>query len=263
MLIASVVVCGGSLLIASNPEVPFNPLPLATLPPVLEFPSPTPTVPTNTPTATFTPSLTPSATSTASETPLPTASNTPTPSDTPTATQTPSITPTPVLPGFPTRPPAPSNTPDPALPITGDGAPAQPGINIPTPGGLPPLALDINAVFPFVVEEPILQANDNPQGCDWLSIAGVVTGLLGEPIINLPVEVSGEGFQEVRFAGSSPLFGQSGWEINVGSAPRNEAFSVRLLGPAGEPLSEFVIVQTGDTCGQNVTFIEFSQVRDY
>lgn len=263
MLVASLVVCGGSLLIASNPEVPFNPLPLHTLPPVLEFPTPTPTVPTDTPTATFTPSQTPSVTPTASDTPLPTASSTPTPSDTPTVTPTPTITPTPVLPGFPTRPPAPTNTPDPSLPVTGDGAPAQPGINIPTPGGPPPLALDTDAAFPFVAEEPVLQANENPQGCDWLSIAGVVTGLLGEPIINLPVEVSGDGFQEVRFAGSSPLFGQSGWEINVGNAPREDTFSVRLLGPAGEPLSDFVVVPTGDTCQENVTVVTFTQVRDY
>jgi hypothetical protein len=260
MLIASVVVLGGSLLIVANPEVPFNPLPLATLPPVLEFPTATLTY---TPSATFTPSFTPSLTATPSLTPTASPSNTPSPTNIPTDTPTPTITPTPVLPGLPESTPAPSNTPDPSLPVTGDGAPAQPGINIPTPGGLPPLALDTNAEFPFVVDEPVYQANSNPQGCDWLSIAGTVTGLLGEPVINLPVEVSGDGFQEVRFAGSSPLFGQSGWEINVGNAPRNLTFSVRLLGPTGEALSGFVLVETGDTCQENVTLVRFNQVREY
>jgi hypothetical protein len=181
----------------------------------------------------------------------------------PSITPSPTITNTPVLPGLPSNTPAPTNTPDPSLPVTGDGAPAQPGINIPTPGGAPPLALDANAEFPFVAEEPILQANENPQGCNWLSIAGTVTGLLGEPIINLPVEVSGDGFQEVRFVGSSPLFGQSGWEINVGNAPRVDTFSVRLLGSTGEPLSGFTLVETGDSCAENVTFVRFRQVREY
>ena len=260
LLIASVVVLGGSLLIVANPEVPFNPLPLSTLPPVLEFPTPTLTY---TPSATFTPTFTPSLTPTPTLSPTSSPTHTPTLTLTPTITPSPTITPTPVLPGLPQPTLPPSSTPDPSLPVSGDGAPAQPGINIPTPGGLPPLALDTDAEFPFVAEEPVYQANSNPQGCDWLSIAGTVTGLLSEPIINLPVEVSGDGFQEVRFAGSSPLFGQSGWEINVGNAPRSGSFSVRLLGPTGEPLSGFTLIETGDTCQENVTLVRFTQVREY
>jgi hypothetical protein len=258
LVIGSVVMIGGTLLILANPDVPFNPLPPPTEPVLLQFPSltPTPTI-TNTPTITLTPTITDTPTITPTFTPSMTftPSNTPPPSFTPTYTPTVTTTPTSVLPGIPTR------TPNPNDPSGGGGQLAQPGIVIPT--GSAPLNQDANAPFPFTADPPIYQPNTNPQGCDWLSIAGTVTGLLGEPILNLAVEVSGEGFTEVQFTGTAPLFGASGFEVNLGSEPQAQDFAVRILGSTGEPLSDYISVTTGSTCEENVLLLPFRQVKRY
>ncbi|MFP4322015.1 MAG: hypothetical protein ACLFTK_06140, partial [Anaerolineales bacterium] len=236
MVIGSVLVLGGSLLIVANPAVPFNPLPLPTLPPRLSIPSATPTsTATHTPTITPTSSPTLTPTTSATFTPSPTASPTATPTITPTATMTPSptLTPTPVLQGLPTRTPLPSPTTDPAGPTDAEGTPAQPGINLPggpQPGSNPPpLALNSDAGFPFMAIERNQVPNPNTEDCNWLSIAGTVTGLLGEPLTDIAVEVSGDQFLEVRFSGTAPAWGPSGFEINVGNRPAAREFAVRLL----------------------------------
>jgi len=257
MIVASIIILGGSLLIAANPDVPFNPLPLPTLPAVLEIPSPTPTIPSPTPSPTATASATYTPSTTATETATATASATYTPSATATATATPTETSTPVLPGLP--PPS-SATANPATPITAEGLPAQPGIIIPT-GEVPPLGQITDAPFPFLARTITYQTSAN--GCEWLSIAGSVTGFLGEPLLNIPVEVTRSQFAEVRFSGTAPRFGGSGFEINVGNRPISQNFSVRLLSPTGQSLSDFVVVETGATCEENVAFIAFYQVRDY
>ena len=259
LVLASVVVLGGSLLIAGNPDVPFNPFPPPTEPPRLAQATFTPSVtftpsitPTYTPSQTLTPSITPTYTPSLT----PTITDTPTPSNTPTPSSTPTATYTPVLPGLPT------STPDAATPVSGDGAPAQPGIVIP-PTTDPLLEQNQDsAVFPFSANETIFQRNTNDRACDWLSIAGNVTGLQGEPVLNLPVEVAGEGFLEVRFTGTASEFGAAGFEVNLGNRPVRERYSVRLLGAAGEPLSDFIFVTTVDTCDRNVAVVEFVQVRE-
>lgn len=259
MLIGSVVVLGGSFVIVANPDVPFNPFPPPTLPPVLGLATFTPTATaTATATASPTPSSTPTATATHTPTFTPTATitNTPTATVTPSPTLTPTVTPTPVLPNLPT------NTPDPATPVTEEGLPAQPGIVIPT-GASEPLSLQPEAPFPFIAEAPTYQANRNSRGCDWSSIAGSVVGLLGEPLLNIAVEVTGTDFAEVRFSGAATAFGPSGFEINIGDTPRRRTFGVRLLGLTGEPISDLIEVTTGDTCETNVVVIRFSQVRNY
>jgi hypothetical protein len=258
LVVASVVIFGGSLLIVANPEVPFNPLPLPTLPPVLQIPSATPTL-ADTPT--FTPSPTPTITPTFTPSLTPTASNTPTITWTPSHTPTSTYTPTPVLPNLPTSTPAPTNTPNPATPVSVEGIPAQPGIV--TGGGSGASGFGANSPFPFVAAEPILQANENAQGCDWLGIAGSVNGLVGEPLLNFPVEIAGEDFLEVHFSGTAPAYGAGGFEVNVGNAPRRATFALRLLGVTGEPLSDYVYVETGDTCQTNVVVVVFQQVRGY
>lgn len=252
------LLCGGSLLIAANPRVPFNPFPPPTLPSLLVIPSPLPTAaatdtpsPTIPPSVTWTPTITASPTTTASPTPSLTPSHTFTPTHTPTLTPSQ----TPVLPNLPT------NTPIDA-PISTVGVPAQSGIILPT-GPAPPAGFGVESPFAFVAAQPIRQANTNAQGCNWLSIAGQVRGLLGQPILNLAVEVTGQQFAEVRFSGAASRYGASGWEINVGNRPQQADFAVRILGQDGNPLSDYVLVQTGDTCDTNVTILTFQQVQEY
>lgn len=246
MLIGSVIVIGGTLLILANPAVPFNPLPPPTLPPVLQFPSatPTPTV-TATPTITFTPSITFTPTITPTFTPslTYTPSATFTPSATPTDTPTLTLTPTSVLPGLPTVTPAP------------DTALSAPIIS--------PIGGDSGGGFPFAVAETRYQAYTGTQGCNWMSIAGSVGGLRGEPLLNMAVEINGEGFSEVHYSGMAPTFGAAGFEVNVGNTPRAKEFALRILGATGEPLSDYVSVTTGATCAENVVVVRFQQARPY
>lgn len=240
----------GTFLIISNPEVPFNPLPLPTLPPVLQFPSVTPTPSV---TATYTPSYTP----TASNTPLPpTITLTPTITPTLTLTPSPTLSPSPVVPGLPT------DTPNPATPITEEGLPAQPGIIIPT-SPLIPVTSDPNMPFAFSALETTYRRNETT--CDSLIIAGNVLDLFGQPLAeaNLAVEVAGEQFLEVRYSGSATEYGAAGFEIVVGNRPQRRFFSVRLLGQSGEILSDYIFVTTGETCEQNIAYVEFLQNRDF
>ncbi|NDJ85646.1 MAG: hypothetical protein GYB66_07150 [Chloroflexi bacterium] len=107
------------------------------------------------------------------------------------------------------------------------------------------------------------EPNTNAQQCQWLSIAGNITGLGGEPVIDLAVEVSGDDFLVVVFAGSQTAFGDSGFEVPVGSSPRRDEYTVQLIGSLGTPISEAVEVITGDRCDTNVAVIEFAQVNEY
>lgn len=239
LLLASLLVCVGTLVIVSNPDVPLNPLPPPTLPAIVGFPTetPTPTI-TTTPTITFTPSITPTFTPSAT----PTASFTPTPTAT---TAPPTITPTSVLANLPA---------------------AAPNLNTPLPIPTNTSLEDVGnpqAVFPFEGVVDGLRRNTSLQGCDWMSIAGRVTGLDGEAVPNIAVEVSGNNFQEVQFSGSAPAFGRGGFEINVGSRPRSRPFSIRLLDSRGEPISEYLLVETGDSCDTNIIVVGFNQTRAY
>jgi hypothetical protein len=107
------------------------------------------------------------------------------------------------------------------------------------------------------------ESNTNDQGCQWLSIAGNVTGLSGEPLTDLAVEFVGNNFEYTVFSGTNQLFGFSGFEVPIGSAPARREFAVRLIGPLGVPVSDFVTVITGETCDRNVAIVEFVQLVDY
>jgi hypothetical protein len=202
----------------------------------MSFPSATPTF---TPSMTFTPSLTPSIT------PTGTATDTPTPTATPTETFTPSATPTSVLPGLPTDTPAP------------------PTAILPTfPGQQATSALLVSS-YPFAARSPIYQPNLRPEGCEWASLAGSIMGLLGEPVPNLAIEVAGENFQQIAYSGTALEFGPSGFEVNIGEEPRRGTYTLRILGPSGEALSDYIYVQTDDTCDRNIAIIEFVQQQEY
>ena len=252
-LVLTVATIGVIVLIVDDPNTPINPLAPPTIPPTVIVPTLTPSnTPTNTPTATHTPT----------DTPTPTATATHTPTATPTDTPTPTATPTSVISGVE---PATIAAPDapPTLPPLDDGSgnnlsggddQAEPATATPAP---------TRSAFPFTASAARYQANDNAQGCQWLSIAGTVTGLDGDPLAGIAIEVEGENYRSVAFSGSAPGWGEAGFEFELGSAPRADTYRLRALGPTGGPVSDDVFVETGSTCQRNVAVVEFVQNHAY
>jgi hypothetical protein len=248
-VVLTVSVIALMVLIISNPNTPLNPFPPPTIAPTVLPPSLTPS-PTITPTSTATD--TPTATATPTWTLTPTETSTPTP--TPTATETP----TPVMPGALAQPTF--ELPSPLPPLDdGSGSAILSGGETPT-AAISPATL---SPFPFTASEVQYRANPGEQGCQWLSIAGTVTGLNGEPLAGLAIEISGDNFHTVQFSGSASQWGTSGFEFHLDSAPRAAAYTLRVLGPTGGPISDQISVETGSTCQTNVAIVDFIQNHPY
>lgn len=257
-LVLTVSVAAVTVLILNDPDTPLNPLPLPTVPPVVQLATYTPTATiTLTPTATHTPTVTHTPTATATPTVTTTATVTPTP----TATHTPTPTPTQVLAGgnggAPTLPPDQLPT---AVPLDDGNGQVVPNVNTaPAAAIVPPT----RSPFPFTYREVRYLPNPGDQGCQWLSIAGTVTGLVGEPLIGLAIQIEGDNFRQVQFSGAAARWGESGFEFTLGAAPRSATYTLRVKSPTGGLLSELVIVETGNICDTNVALVEFVQNHPY
>lgn len=249
-VILTVVVGALFVLIINDPNVALNPFPPPTVPPIVNLPTLTPSAtPTATPTATATPSITPT----------PSATGTATPTSTPTATATPTITPTQVLAGAngaaqPSAPPSGAAT----LPPLDDGSG-----NIISGAVETPIPAQTRSAYSFTVDVIRRTANPGEEGCQWLSIAGTVTGLMGEPLPGLAIEVEGENFRQVQFSGTASRWGESGFEFVVGAAPRRATYTIQIKSSTGGLLSDAIEVQTGNTCDETVTLVEFVQNHPY
>lgn len=119
---------------------------------------------------------------------------------------------------------------------------------------------------PFALSGDVIYApNENGEECDWLSIAGTVTGLNGEAMNNYGIQITDaedpERLDERVFSGAALTFGEGGFELNLGNAPRLAQYEVRLYSPAGVPVSDVGFVITSDQCDQNVAIITFVQTR--
>jgi hypothetical protein len=259
-LVLTVAVAAVMVLILNDPETPLNPFPPPTVPQVVQLPTYTPSL---TPTLTPTITLTPTVTGTPTITPTGTATTTATPTATPTASDTPTVTPTQVLASgngqSPTLPP--EQLPTTAVPLD-DGS----GETVPGAATLPadtPYAPPTRSPFPFTTQDVRYMPNPGDQGCQWLSIAGTVTGLVGEPLTGLAIQIEGENFRQVQFSGSAARWGESGFEFTLGAAPRTATYTLRVKSPTGGLLSELVVVDTGNICDTNVAFVEFVQNHPY
>ncbi len=246
------------VLIVHDPHTALNPFPPPTLLPVVELP-------TLTPSATHT--ATPTATGTATPSATPSATFTPSASPTATASATPTASPTQVIAGAaatPLSPPPQTLPPEmlPSVPTLDDGS-GQPVPSVPAAATPTPFAVPTRSPFPFTVQDVRYEANPGEQGCQWLSVAGTVTGINGEPIPDLAIQIEGENFRQVQFSGSASRWGESGFEFHVGAAPRNATYTLHIKSPTGGPLSEPVEVQTGNTCATNVVLVEFVQNHPY
>lgn len=231
VLTVVVVVWGVSRLMGPNLRPPAD---VIIIPTPLQLPTATPThTPTSTPLPTFTPTATDTLTPTVTFTPSPTISPTFTITSTPAPSATPGPSATPTLPPSPTGP---TDTPPPPFPF----------------------ALRDNQV--------ILTNNDiNSQGCNWQGIGGQVFDLQGNAFPNLRVSVSdGAGtFQEFAVTGSNTLYGESGWEVPVGTAAENRTFFVELRSGEGTPISPVVQITFPGQCDSNRAIVNFTQVRPF
>jgi len=176
----------------------------------------------------------------------------PTSTATPTETGTPTASPTSVISGL-----EPATVAAPAtLPPLDDGSGNDVSGEAVTPA-------PTRSAFPFTSSAVRYQANDNAQGCQWLSIAGTVAGLDGDPLPGIAIEIDGENYRSVVFSGSAPDWGEAGFEFELGSAPRAATYRLRALGPTGGPVSDDLFIETGSTCQRNVAVVEFVQNHAY
>jgi hypothetical protein len=113
-------------------------------------------------------------------------------------TDVPTWTPSPTITAGPTATRPATATPTGTARATATGVTPQPG------------AVNTLSVFPFTLQDEAIAyvRNTTPEGCDWMSIAGQVFDLNGDPIVQLPIQVTGDnGFKELVFSGSEPRFG--------------------------------------------------------
>ncbi len=226
-LLLTVLSVSATILLLANPRSPLNPFPAPTYPPILVLASP---LPTDTPTLTFTPEpATPTV-----------ATPTPSPSPTLTPTATPTVTNTPLVAGVVA----------PTVTVTAQAV-TQPQYTL--------------SPFPFTVKPIRYVANTTPEGCDWQSIAGTVSDLSNQPIKGLAVRVSGSNgnVDEIDYSGTKPRFGESGFEIFLGVKPREDQYTIQLLGRTGAPISDAISIETKASCDQNVVIVNFVQNHAY
>jgi len=119
------------------------------------------------------------------------------------------------------------------------------------------------SLFPFVAANngAVYVPNGNDQGCDWSSIAGSVTDLLGAPLDGYGVRITGENLDETVFTGTAQTFGPGGFELFLNGAPQVGTYTIQLLSPQEVPLSEEYTITTRATCEENVAVVSFLQTR--
>jgi len=124
------------------------------------------------------------------------------------------------------------------------------------------------ARFPFQLLQPpgiVYATNENGRECEWLSIAGTVVDLNGEPSNGLRVRFVNQLTQEENtvFTGSSATFGDGGFEFVIGTAPEINGYFVQLLSQTSQPLSEEMTIVTSGQCEQNVAIVNFEQIAPF
>lgn len=128
---------------------------------------------------------------------------------------------------------------------------------------LPPSPTYTPSAFTFTLAEPGVDYAASDNGCDWSSVAGTVTGLQGEGLEDYGVRIrSQEGdLNATVTTGEAAQIGPGGFELQVGESPSLAPYTVQLLDPAGEPVSEEYLIVTSDQCEQNVVLVSFVQNR--
>lgn len=125
-----------------------------------------------------------------------------------------------------------------------------------TPLAVEPAASE--AAFAFSLVGGVLyQANANPEGCNWSSIAGSVTAADNSALDGYRVKVTGAGVDDTVFSGTTAAFGPGGFELFLNGTPQAAVYTVQLFDLQGEAVSAPVEVSTRAECAESVALLNF------
>jgi TolB protein len=128
----------------------------------------------------------------------------------------------------------------------------------------PVVTVPAPTTFPFALTDEGIAARSNfanTAGCDWLGISGQAFARNGEPLAGLIVRLEGAGLKREALTGSKPEYGPGGYEIQVADyvATTTGVYRVQLRDPRGQPLSDWVVVDTFADCARNWLMVNFAQ----
>jgi len=118
--------------------------------------------------------------------------------------------------------------------------------------------------FLFAPAEDGLSARPNfagAAGCEWWGIGGQAFARNGAPLAGLVVHLEGGGLSRDALTGSKSEYGPGGYEIRVDDhlAITPGAFRVQLRDRRGQPLSDWIPVETFADCSRNLLRVNFAQ----
>ncbi|MCL4531300.1 MAG: hypothetical protein M1282_18080 [Chloroflexi bacterium] len=163
--------------------------------------------------------------------------------DTPTLVSTITLQPSPT--GFSLIPP--SKTPQPT--------------KTPKPTATPTAPFSANVSY---IQSTIIHPDSD---CKWLGVGGTVVDANNAPMIYMSVRLvgtlNGTPINKLNVSGTSPDYGQSGWEFVLGDTPvaSTKTLYVQLLDQAGLPLSNNIYINTYTDCSKNLVLVRFKKNR--
>lgn len=104
-------------------------------------------------------------------------------------------------------------------------------------------------------------------GCNWMGLAGQAFDLQGRPATGVTVQIGGslgsQAIDLISLTGTALWYGQAGYEVYLSDQPTasQQMLWVRLMDQSGWPLSAKVYFDTSADCAQNLTVVNFKQVR--
>lgn len=116
---------------------------------------------------------------------------------------------------------------------------------------------------PFVLQpgSPAYFANvANPNGCNWLGMAGQAFNMSGQAIIGLIVHLEGNGLNQDALTGTKTDYGPGGYEHYLNDHPLVATYTVQLRS-AGSNLSPTYQIPTYADCNKNLVLVNFIQVQ--
>ncbi len=116
----------------------------------------------------------------------------------------------------------------------------------------------------FAPAEDSLSARPNfarAAGCEWLGIGGQAFARNGTPLAGLVVHLEGGGRSWDALTGSKSEYGPGGYEIRVDEhfAITPGIFRVQLRDRRGQPLSDWIAVETFADCSRGLLLVNFAQ----
>jgi len=99
----------------------------------------------------------------------------------------------------------------------------------------------------------------NPNGCNWLGIAGQAFNSSGQSIVGIIVHLEGDGLNQDALTGSKPVYGVGGYEHYLNDHVIAATYSVQLRN-ASVDLSPVYQIPTFADCNKNLVLVNFIQV---